>query len=238
MGLDDHLHAAAVEPAGLCHRDRRPGEPAGALRFAALDSERDFTAAGITQNDFEFRAQHGVQHRRIIGSRTRATRRDDQILLQDVVESLHRRIRARDADVNIVIGAAEIMELAGIMFHRRQAEKRFKNDARLESADDRAILGRDIVNVVGGDIAARARHVGNDDVGIARHMLAHMAGDQPRIGVIAATGRGSDNDLNGFAAIEVFDILRRFLRGCCSDRRSQDKSRQSAGKNSRVVPNC
>jgi hypothetical protein len=58
--------------------------------------------------------------------------------------------------------------------------------------------------------AAGARPVLDRDGGVAGNMLAEIGRQQQRIGAEAAAGLAADQDLDGFAAIEI--SLR--VRGC------------------------
>ena len=86
-----------------------------------------------------------------------------------------------------------------------------------------AILGRHLVDVVGGLEAAGARHVLRDELGIARNVATHMARQRARIDVIAAAGTKTDQQLDGFAGIKI--RLRRDGR-----RRRERKRKQARAK--------
>ena len=53
----------------------------------------------------------------------------------------------------------------------------------------------------------RARHVADDDAGIARDVAAHVVGDRAPGEIVAAADRAADQQLDGLAAIEVRDRL-------------------------------
>ena len=69
-------------------------------------------------------------------------------------------------------------------------------------ADGEAVRLGDFVHMVGADQMAGARHVLDDNRGLAGNMLADMARNRARIGVEAAAGRGGDDDADGFAFVE------------------------------------
>ena len=73
-----------------------------------------------------------------------------------------------------------------------------------------AVLRRDVVEVRDRGVAAGARHVGDDHARIAGDVLAHVAGEQPRVDVVAAAGRGADDHGDLPALVELGD---RVLRG-------------------------
>ena len=64
---------------------------------------------------------------------------------------------------------------------RRHAERLIRRQALADYSDHRAVVRRDLRHVVGGGDAAAAGHVDDDHRGIAGNVLAHEAGDQPRI---------------------------------------------------------
>jgi len=52
------------------------------------------------------------------------------------------------------------------------------------------------------DHVARARHILNEEIGIAWDMLAHMLDNKPRPKIVEVARRRTNNDPNGFALIE------------------------------------
>src|SRR5262249_30508728 len=89
--------------------------------------------------------------------------------------------------------AADPRELHGLEARLRllAVEERRRRHAAIDQAVDGAVLGRDVVEVVGGADAAAADHVLHHDVGIAGHIFGHVARDQPAVLVVAAAGRGT-----------------------------------------------
>ena len=130
---------------------------------------------------------------------------------ESIGERLDRRIGAREAQENIVVGAADVVELARIVFsHGILADERIENGALEIGADHRAVLRCDIGDIGRHQIAAGSRHVLRHDGRIAGHVLAEETRHQPRISVIAAAGRRADDDGDRLAPIELRDrILRR-----------------------------
>src|SRR6185295_3757941 len=70
-------------------------------------------------------------------------------------------------------------------------------------ADDGAVLRGDLCHVVGGRDAAAARHVDDHELRIARNVLAHEAGEEPRILVVVAAGCGAYHHANLLALVEI-----------------------------------
>ena len=60
---------------------------------------------------------------------------------------------------------------------------------------------------MGGAQGSRARHVLDDDGGIARDEIAEMAGEQAGVEVIPAAGAIAHDDLNLLAPIEIGDFV-------------------------------
>ncbi len=79
-------------------------------------------------------------------------------------------------------------------------------------ASVRAVLRCDVVEIVRRDHAAGARHVARDDGRVAGNMLAEMARDEARIGVVGAARPDRNDDRDGLAAVEVL-VLRRNRSG-------------------------
>ena len=62
----------------------------------------------------------------------------------------------------------------------------------LQSGDDRAVLGQDVLDEVHGDDRPGAVLVLNDEAGPAGNVAAHVPGEHARIGVVSAAGAGAD----------------------------------------------
>jgi hypothetical protein len=86
---------------------------------------------------------------------------------------------------------------------RLQAEQRLDHRAHEDRADHGAVLGRDIVDMGRQHVAGGARHVADDDGGVARKVLAQVPRNQARIEIVAAAGRRTDHDGDGFALVEL-----------------------------------
>ena len=93
--------------------------------------------------------------------------------------------------------------LRGVELRLPVLEERLQRHRVLQERDDAAVLGRDIVGVVGGAEPARRRHVLHHHGWVARDVVAEMASDGTAVGVIAAAGRGGDDQGNLLAAVEI-----------------------------------
>ena len=110
-----------------------------------------------------------------------------------------------DADGGGVLSRhAEVLELAPVEFNAGFAENVLEDETADEMADREAIRFGDFVDVVGGDQTARAGHVLDDKSRIAGNMLAQVARDGSRVGVVAAAGGAADDDADRFAFVEWF----------------------------------
>ena len=94
-----------------------------------------------------------------------------------------------------------------------------------ECRDHRSVLGRIGVEVTHRHQGARARHVLNDDRGLAGDISADVSGNEPRIGIVAAAGRKTDDDGDRLAPVEVGVAP----RGC--GRRQRRQKRQAGYAN-------
>ena len=185
-----------------------------ALHLAALHRQRDLAAAGIAHHQLEPGAQQIVQHHREVARRGAvAARADDQLGRQRVLEVLHRRVGAHEADIDVAVGVAEIKELRRLVLHRRAAEQRLQDRAGKDRAGHGAVLRRDGIDIPGRAVRSGAAHVLHHDRRIAGDVIAEMAREQPCVGVVAAARRRADHDLELLALVELLDeFSRRFLR--------------------------
>ena len=118
-----------------------------------------------------------------------------------------------DADADLVVGAADPVELGRVELRALVAEQRIEAGAAADDAEGRAVLGADIVEPVGEPQAAGALHVLRHDVRIAGNVLAHVAREHARIEVVAAADAVADIEIDGLALVEVGHALRAAARG-------------------------
>src|SRR5262252_7373937 len=105
----------------------------------------------------------------------------------------------KEQDRRRIEKAADREESPCIVADLRVAEELLVGERRRDDRERRAVLWRDIVDVVRRNDAAAPWHIARDDGGIARNVSAEMPGDQARIGVIGATGADRDDDRDGLA---------------------------------------
>ena len=89
------------------------------------------------------------------------------------------------------------------MTQGRRADERLQQGAGVDGADDGPILRRGHGHMIGRQIAPRPRHVRDDDGRVAGDMIAHVARDEARVGVVAAPRRSADHDIDLLAPVEL-----------------------------------
>ena len=89
-------------------------------------------------------------------------------------------------------------------------------------ADDGPVFRRDVIDMIGGEHGAGARHIAHDHLGLAWHVFTHMARQHPRGEIVAAARRVADDDIDRFVLVEICDRLR-------AERRGTDKGRNKRG---------
>jgi hypothetical protein len=110
------------------------------------------------------------------------------------------------------------------------------------NSDDGAVLGRHVERVVGGAEPARRRHVLHHHGRLARDVLAEVARNGAAIGVVAAAGRGGDDQADLLAAVEIRGALR--VGGCArcqqqqqrGGRRRRDRAHETSGDGRGIRP--
>src|SRR5262249_57190941 len=127
----------------------------------------------VAGDDAEFGADHVVEeYREVARGRAWRARAGDELRGQEIGKRFHRRVAARQADVIVNGGGAEIQELRRVVLDARTvAEQRVHDRGSLQRPDHRAVLGGGVVDVSGGRVAGGARHVDGHDGRIARNVL-------------------------------------------------------------------
>jgi len=211
----------ARDPVGPCRHHARQRPAAAALNLAAFEREADVIAAGIAGDDLELGAEHGVEHRgELIGVVTGAGRADGERLRQHILEFADAGGSQRDADADLVIGAADPGEFRGVVSRARFAEQRIERGAPAGGANHAAVARRSTVEIIGQPQAAGAFHVLRHDGGIARDVAAEMARDQPGVKVITTADAVADLQIERFSPVEIGRALcgrRRDLQAQQSD---------------------
>ena len=111
-------------------------------------------------------------------------------------------VGAREAAAMRHFRAADPVELQRIEIRVRVLHEGEVGNVAADRAEHGAVLRRLVVEKIGRDQRAGARHVLDDEVRIAGNILAHVARDDPRPGVVVARRR-ADDDADLLAAVEV-----------------------------------
>jgi hypothetical protein len=62
-----------------------------------------------------------------------------------------------------------------------------------------------VKDVIRRDQHSRSRHILDDHGGFAGNVLSEVARDQPGVRIVAATGGTTDDEVDGFALVELLD---------------------------------
>ena len=135
-------------------------------------------------------------------------RADGKLLRGEIGESLDRRRLPRDANADVVVGAAEPGEVGALESGLPDPEQRIEAGAAADDAEGGAVFRGDLGQPVGEPQAAGAFHVLGDDRRIAGNMAADEASHHAPIGVIAAAGAIADVERHRLAFVEIGRRLR------------------------------
>ena len=210
---------------GRSLRDDAVDAFADRLDLAALHREVDLVRAGIAADQLELQAEQRGERARIGGRhRAGAERADMQLLLVEVVDRTHlepRRI-VGEADAGLGDRRAEPGDPGGVEARFRHARDRGAGDALVGNRNRGAVLGRNIVDVVGRHQSAGAGHVLRHHRGLAGQVPADMAGHRAAEQVVGAARRAADHHPDGLAR-EVRLGVRPALGATPAPRRRADR---------------
>ena len=178
----------------------------GAVDLVALDGEVHFARTRIALNDAELPSKELGQHLRVgLAVGAAAGGGDDEFLAAKLRHVLDGRISAHIAHDHVAVRAAEPVELARIELNAAAAQNSLEGHAAIDDANDGAVLGGHIVDLVGRDQAAGAGHVLRHNQGLPGDVAPHVAGDQPTPQIIRPADAIADEHGHRLAAIEGFD---------------------------------
>jgi hypothetical protein len=193
--------------------DARPGHPAHALHFVALDCEHDLVAPGIAGHDPQIGAEQVVEHRREVAARSALVGgAHDQLLPKRVREGFRRGVGAGNANEGFDIGIAQIDEFARVVLGRNIADQGLEDGAGIDRPGSGPVLRRHRIDECRELVAPGAGHVLRQHGRISRNMAAEAAGKQARIGIVAAARGTADVEIDLLAAIELSDPVLRLRR--------------------------
>ena len=98
---------------------------------------------------------------------------------------------------------ADEFEFARVEFDSRLTEHLAQKQAADEMADGQAVGFRGFVNMIGGDQAARAGHILDDDARNTGNVLTHMTRDRARVSIETAARGKANDDFDRLAFIEI-----------------------------------
>src|SRR5712672_1998367 len=107
--------------------------------------------------------------------------------MQEIVKGRNADGVPGNAHADLVIGAADSVEFRSVKLVARLSKQRIDRGASADGAERRAVLGGDVVEPVGETDAGRAFHVLRHYGRIAGQVLADVAGQEPRVEVVAAS---------------------------------------------------
>src|SRR5262249_38363373 len=195
-------------PAGRLHG--RPRNAAASLRFATLHREIDFVTSRIAGYHLELGAEHVVEQRgiliRIVGHSAGA---DHELSLLSILERLDAGGVPGDANTDLIIGAADVVEPPAVVLGGLVAQQRLERHGAGDGSKRRAVLRADVIEPVGEPHPAASIHILRHDGRIARHVLAQMPRNHPGIEVVAAADAHVDVKVDVLAPIELGRRLRR-----------------------------
>ena len=206
--LEDGNHVAIGIIASGDGLEGRPGL-ADAIDLAALDRQMGRRRRRVALDQLELGVEGIVEQRGkdlgVVGAGAAHQHR----LGEDVIEGLDAGALVDRADAGLVGEAAEPMEFSGLELHAFLPPHDLdQGEVALQRDQDRAILGRDVVDEIGDDDGSRPDLVLDNELGIAGNEAADMAGDHAGIGVIAAAGRGAHIHDDPLALVEIGDGVR------------------------------
>src|SRR5262249_7538280 len=218
---------AAVEPELQQNPDLLLGDPVGAalldvgelpvadaVDLLPLHGQHELGHSFVATDDLEPGAEylvHCPREQLRVGRRTGAA--DDHLALEHIVNGLLGSRVPGDHDAELVGRAADPLHLARIETHAGVAKQDLRRDRALHRTDHGAVLGGDLVNIVGRYDRAGTRSVLDHDVGPTGNMPHKVSSHRARREIVAATDVGADHDGDGLASVELSDRLRlRLLR--------------------------
>ena len=137
-----------------------------------------------------------------------------------------------DADADLVVGAADPVELGTVELRSFAAEQWVEAGAAPNRAEHEPFLGGDVVKPVGESQAAGTIHVLRGDDRIARNVIAEMAGDQAGVDIVAAADAVADHQVDGLALVEVRLRMRWWVERTTSAANAARADRQGASTGS------
>ena len=236
--LVEQDQAAFLHVLEVAALDRGPRVGNAAHDLAALHGEVDLGTAGIAGDHLVLHAQepvHDVAGDHGIRGGAGAAR-DEHLVVELLVVGEARGV-PRHRERGFAGERADPVHLERIeLGHGILArDQRFHRDAALGRADERAVLGRHVVEEVRHHQRAAAGHVLRDHGGLARDVLDDVARREAGIAVVAAAGGQADEHGHPLALVEVLD---RVGTGRGAGRNENDAGRQRGAGDAQGFHRC
>src|SRR6516164_10510312 len=107
-----------------------------------------------------------------------------------------------EADDHVLSEAPKPGEFSAVEVGRVQ--QRCKHQRSRKSANDRAVLGRNRIEVVDRPQTSGSGHVLGNDCGITGQVLAHESADEPAVEVITTAHAKPDDHRDRMSPVEIF----------------------------------
>ena len=168
--------------------------------LAALHGQEHVGRCRKAGDDLELHAEQCIERLRIgVGAGADAGVAHDQLRIVEILERLHLGGIGGDADIRLGRGRSEPGDLGRIEARSGGPGDRPQGRVARDDPHHAAVLGGEIVDVIGGHEAAGARHVLRHHRRIARQVLADVAGDHAAPQIVAAAGPETDQHLHVLA---------------------------------------
>ena len=191
-----------------------PGRGLG-VDLAALKGQRHRRRSLVAADQLPLEADEILQHRRHdVALRPPARTGDGDLGLLQGLDAPRLRLPAHDDDRIDRHDGADIGHLGDIVLHLLGTQELGDRRGVGQEGQHRAVLRRDVVEIVRRLGAAAARHVLDDDVGLAGDVLSHVLGHQPGVEAVRPAGAIADEEGQVLALVEIGDRTRLGRRRC------------------------
>src|SRR4029077_14249114 len=109
-----------------------------------------------------------------------------------------------EADDHVLSDAPKPSEFSAVEV--RPVQQRCKYQCSRKSADRRAILGRNGIEIIDRPQASSSGHVLRNDSGVAGQVFAHESTDEPAVEVITTAHAKPDDHRDRMSLIEIFHL--------------------------------
>ena len=237
LEIEQDLELAGRDPALQVAALQGVERLADAVHLLAHHRQRDIRHALVALDQLELHAEQVCEQvRGHARGRAGAGAADQQLVLEQVFGALHRHAGQGGANRMRHFRTAEPVEFDRIELDVRHLGQRDMRHVAVDHADHGAVLRRDVVEVIGGDDAAGARHVLVHEGRIAGQQLGHLRRDQPREHVVVGGRRRRDDHPDLLAAEELLGRLA--ARFVCARQQQAGNGDRSARASAHAFPHA